>query len=60
MRKELGSELTAKGSVVVIGASLSGLMTGIALSRAGLNVTILEKQGQSHAVELFYKLIVER
>ncbi|MCM3728824.1 FAD-dependent monooxygenase [Neobacillus cucumis] len=34
-----------KGSAVVVGASLSGLMTGIALSRAGLDVTILERAG---------------
>lgn len=31
------------GSAVVIGASLSGLMTGIALAKEGLTVTILEK-----------------
>ncbi|MBT2758062.1 FAD-dependent monooxygenase [Mesobacillus foraminis] len=35
----------ANGSAVVVGASLSGLMTGIALSRAGLKVTILERAG---------------
>ncbi len=33
------------GSAIVVGASLSGLMTGIALSRAGLKVTILERAG---------------
>ena len=33
------------GSAVVVGASLAGLMAGIALSRAGLNVTIVEKAG---------------
>lgn len=33
-------------SAVIIGASLSGLMTGIALAREGLNVTILEKVGE--------------
>ncbi|WP_160726102.1 FAD-dependent monooxygenase [Bacillus sp. USDA818B3_A] len=32
-------------SAVVVGASLSGLMTGIALSKAGLKVTILERAG---------------
>jgi 2-polyprenyl-6-methoxyphenol hydroxylase-like FAD-dependent oxidoreductase len=31
------------GKVNIIGASLSGLMTGIALARAGLKVTILER-----------------
>lgn len=31
------------GSAIIIGASLSGLMTGIALSRAGIKVTILER-----------------
>ncbi|GAB4074183.1 FAD-dependent urate hydroxylase HpxO [Barrientosiimonas marina] len=33
----------ADGSAVVVGASLSGLMAGIALAREGLHVTILEK-----------------
>ncbi|MFD2762042.1 FAD-dependent oxidoreductase [Lentibacillus juripiscarius] len=33
-------------SAVIVGASLSGLMTGIALARAGLHVTILEKAGE--------------
>lgn len=32
-------------SAIVVGASLSGLMTGIALAQAGLYVTILEKVG---------------
>ncbi|MBY8858660.1 FAD-dependent monooxygenase [Nocardia sp. CA2R105] len=32
-----------KGTAVVVGASLSGLMTGLALSRAGIDVTILER-----------------
>lgn len=32
-------------SAVVVGASLSGLMAGIALGRDGLNVTILERAG---------------
>jgi 2-polyprenyl-6-methoxyphenol hydroxylase-like FAD-dependent oxidoreductase len=31
------------GKVIIVGASLSGLMTGIALANAGLNVTILER-----------------
>jgi len=35
----------ANKSAVVVGASLSGLMAGIALARAGLNVTILERAG---------------
>lgn len=33
-------------SAIVVGASLSGLMTGIALAREGINVTILEKSGE--------------
>lgn len=52
MRKDFLSESSndtftpkTKGSAVVVGASLSGLMIGIALSRAGLNVTILERAG---------------
>lgn len=32
-----------KGTVIIIGASLSGLMSGIALARTGFNVTILER-----------------
>jgi 2-polyprenyl-6-methoxyphenol hydroxylase-like FAD-dependent oxidoreductase len=31
------------GKVIIVGASLSGLMPGIALANAGLNVTILER-----------------
>ena len=52
MRKDFLRESTndtftqkTKGSAVIVGASLSGLMTGIALSRARLNVTILERVG---------------
>ncbi|KAB2331724.1 FAD-dependent monooxygenase [Bacillus mesophilum] len=47
MKKVLHSQSAkgAKGSAVIVGASLSGLMTGIALSKAGLKVTILEKVG---------------
>lgn len=33
-------------SAIIVGASLSGLMTGIALAREGLYVTILEKVGE--------------
>ncbi len=32
-----------KGTALIVGASFSGLMTGIALARAGLKVTILER-----------------
>ncbi len=32
-----------EGSAVIVGASLSGLMTGIALAREGLHVTIVER-----------------
>jgi len=35
----------SEGAVVVVGASLAGLMTGIALARAGLKVTILDRVG---------------
>lgn len=35
-------------TAVIIGASLSGLMTGISLAREGINVTILEKAGYEH------------
>ncbi|KKI91874.1 hypothetical protein WQ54_12145 [Bacillus sp. SA1-12] len=33
-------------TAIVVGASLSGLMTAIALSQAGINVTILERAGE--------------
>ncbi len=36
---------TNRTNAIVVGASLSGLMTGIALAREGLTVTILEKVG---------------
>ncbi|MFD6274411.1 FAD-dependent monooxygenase [Streptomyces sp. NPDC060209] len=32
-------------TAIVVGASLAGLMTGLALSRAGVDVTILERSG---------------
>ncbi|SET21685.1 FAD-dependent oxidoreductase [Stigmatella erecta] len=34
-----------RGTAVIVGASLSGLMTGLALSRAGWDVTLLERVG---------------
>jgi 2-polyprenyl-6-methoxyphenol hydroxylase-like FAD-dependent oxidoreductase len=34
------------GAAVIVGASLSGLMTGLALSHAGVDVTILERVGE--------------
>jgi 2-polyprenyl-6-methoxyphenol hydroxylase-like FAD-dependent oxidoreductase len=33
------------GPVIVVGASLAGLMTGLALSRGGIEVTMLERAG---------------
>ena len=33
------------GPVIVVGASLAGLMTGLALARAGIEVTLLERAG---------------
>src|SRR6478735_6602437 len=40
MRRASGS-----GPVIVVGASLSGLMAGLALARAGIEVTMLERAG---------------
>jgi len=37
---------TQNDSAVIVGASLSGLMTGIALAREGVSVIILEKVGE--------------
>ena len=37
------AQLQSNGTAVIVGASLSGLMTGIALAQAGLKVTILER-----------------
>jgi 2-polyprenyl-6-methoxyphenol hydroxylase-like FAD-dependent oxidoreductase len=36
---------TESGPVIVVGASLAGLMTGLALSRAGIEVILLERAG---------------
>jgi 2-polyprenyl-6-methoxyphenol hydroxylase-like FAD-dependent oxidoreductase len=35
------------GTAVIVGASLSGLMTALALSHAGLTVTVLERSGDT-------------
>lgn len=37
---------TKDESAIIVGASLSGLMTGIALAREGLHVTIVDKVGE--------------
>ncbi|MCB2411092.1 FAD-dependent monooxygenase [Hymenobacter lucidus] len=36
-----------QGSAIVVGASLAGLMTSLALARAGVRVTLLERAGPS-------------
>ncbi|QTD39794.1 hypothetical protein [Sporosarcina sp. Te-1] len=36
-----------KGTAVVVGASLWGLMTGIAFAQEGIHVTIVEKVGEN-------------
>jgi hypothetical protein len=41
--KLTGEGYERQGTAVVVGASLSGLMTGLALSRAGVGVTMLER-----------------
>lgn len=41
-----GDRQERRGRAVVVGASLSGLMTALALSRAGMAVTVLERVGR--------------
>lgn len=41
------SNIKEKGSAIIIGASLSGLMTALALSEEGIRVTVLEKSKQA-------------
>lgn len=43
MENKTGNYNSKSDSAIVIGASLSGLMTGIALAQEGIHVTILEK-----------------
>jgi 2-polyprenyl-6-methoxyphenol hydroxylase-like FAD-dependent oxidoreductase len=43
---QTGDRRERRGRAVVVGASLSGLMTALALSRAGMAVTILERVGR--------------
>jgi len=38
--------MNRQGTAVIVGASLAGLMTGLALSRAGVGVTMLERVGE--------------
>ncbi|MFF7885395.1 FAD-dependent monooxygenase [Streptomyces sp. NPDC020794] len=40
-----GNQDERQGTAVVVGASLAGLMTGLALSHAGVDVTMLERSG---------------
>jgi 2-polyprenyl-6-methoxyphenol hydroxylase-like FAD-dependent oxidoreductase len=42
-RNPAGERHERQGTAVIVGASLSGLMTGLALSRAGVDVTMLER-----------------
>lgn len=42
------NDVAANGSAIVVGASLSGLMTAIALAREGIQVTVLEKANSGH------------
>ena len=53
------AEQQSNGTAVIVGASLSGLMTGIALAQAGLYVTILERVSNVEAA-LSFKWIVEK
>ena len=38
-----GEQHKRQGTAVIVGASLSGLMTGLALARVGVDVTMLER-----------------
>ncbi|WP_138756418.1 FAD-dependent monooxygenase [Paenibacillus sinopodophylli] len=42
-------------SVIVVGASLSGLMTRIALAQVGVDVTILDRAGEERLRGLDYR-----
>jgi hypothetical protein len=44
--KPTGERRERQGTAVIAGASLSGLMSGLALSRAGVDVTMLERAGE--------------
>lgn len=46
MKNQNFNHNTQNETAVIVGASLSGLMTGIALAREGILVTILEKAGK--------------
>lgn len=46
MEKSTQNNNTEIESAIIVGASLSGLMSGIALAREGLKVTILDKVGE--------------
>ncbi len=46
MEKTFSNKDVTEDSAIVVGGSLSGLMAGIALARAGLHVIILEKAGE--------------
>ena len=45
-RRRKGAQGREPLRVVVVGASLSGLMTALAISRAGMSVTMLERTGR--------------
>src|SRR5687767_11081036 len=45
-RRRKGAQDGEPLRVVVVGASLSGLMTALAVSRAGMSVTMLERSGR--------------
>lgn len=46
MKNAVGNRKEQDGSAIIVGASLSGLMAGLALAQEGIHITILDKVGE--------------